>query len=147
MAGEHSVRRRHVIETGILSAISNGMSLRDNPIVSLLRQTYSEWSGHKDCRLAASLAFYTALSLAPLLVIVVAVLGLIFGAEAARGQLVGQFEGLLGVQGAAAVQAVLASARDTSDGVLATIIGFVVLLLGASGSSASCRTRSTRSGR
>ena len=102
-------------------------------LLSLFRKAYDDWSEHEASRLAASLAFYTALSLAPLLLIVVAILSLVFGDDAARGQIVVQFHGMLGAQGASAVEAVLASSRGTASGVLATVIGTLVLLIGASG--------------
>ncbi len=108
-------------------------SLRLRAIGSLLRQTLSDWLDDDASRLAAALAFYTALSLAPLLVIVISIAGLAFGDEAARGQIVGQIDGLVGPDGAAAVQTILASARDPASGVVATIVGVVVLLVGASG--------------
>jgi membrane protein len=109
------------------------MTLGRRELWLLCKQAYDDWSEHNASRLAASLAFYTALSLAPLLLIVVAILSLVFGDEAARGQIGGQFGGLLGAQGASAVEAVLASSRGTGSGVLATVIGTVVLLIGASG--------------
>lgn len=107
------------------------MPLRE--IGSLLKQTVSDWLDDDAPRLAASLAFYTALSLAPLLVIVISIAGLAFGEEAARGEIVGQIGGLVGTQGAEAVQGILESARDPSSGIIATVIGVVVLLFGASG--------------
>ncbi len=109
------------------------MGITVRKIVTLLKRTYADWSEDKASRLAAALAYYTALSLAPLLVIIVAVLSLVFGDQAARGQLVTQFGGLLGQQGATVVESVLASSRGTSSGVLATIVGVIVLLVGASG--------------
>lgn len=109
------------------------MTFSPRQLWPLFEQAYGDWSEHKASRLAAALAFYTALSLAPLLVIVVAVLSLVFGDDAARGQIVAQFQGLLGPQGASAVQSVLASSRGTGSGVVATIIGTLVLLVGASG--------------
>src|SRR5688572_10417209 len=109
------------------------MRVHVGKIVNLLRQTYEDWTDDKASRLAAALAFYTALSIAPLLVIAVAVAGLAFGDEAARGEIVTQFHGLLGHQGAAAIQAILESSKDPSGGILAAIVGVVVLLFGASG--------------
>jgi membrane protein len=81
--------------------------------------------------MGAALAYYTAFSLAPLLIIVIAVAGLAFGQDAARGQVVGELGGLIGTQGANAVQDLLASASKPSSGILASIIGIVTLLLGA----------------
>ncbi len=100
---------------------------------SLLKQTFSEWNDDNAMRLSASLAFYTALSLAPLIVIVIAIGGMVFGDEAARGQIVGQIDGLIGTQGAETVQAILDSAKSTQGGIIATIISVAVLLFGASG--------------
>jgi membrane protein len=99
----------------------------------LLKQTFADWLEDKAARLAAALAFYTALSLAPLLVIAVAIASLVLGDEAARGEIVGQFHGLLGHQGAAAVEAILAASRDQSGGIMATVFGALVLAFGASG--------------
>src|SRR5215471_4686056 len=63
---------------------------------ALLNETAVEWLNDRAPRLGASLAFYTLLSLAPLLVVIVAVAGLVYGNEAARGQLVWQIQGLVG---------------------------------------------------
>lgn len=109
------------------------MPSRVSGLVTLLRQTVSDWLDDDASRLAAALAFYTALSLAPLLVIAISIGGIAFGEEAARGEIVHQIDQLVGTQGADAVQAILASSSDTSDGVIATVIGVVVLLVGASG--------------
>lgn len=100
---------------------------------SMLKQTFSDWLDDDASRLSAALAFYTALSLAPLLVIVIAISGIAFGEEAARGQIVHQIDGLIGTEGAKTVQEILQSAKDTSSGVIATIISVAVLLFGASG--------------
>lgn len=99
----------------------------------LLKDTAVEWLDDKAPRLAASLAFYTLLSLAPMLVLSVSVAGLVFGEEAARGEIAGQLNGMLGDSGAVAIQGVLASARTPSSGVLGTIIGIAIALFGASG--------------
>jgi membrane protein len=109
------------------------MNLDVKRALPFVKQAYQDWSQHQASRLAASLAFYTALSLAPLLMIVVGILGLVFGDEAARGEMVTQFGGLLGTEGARTVESVLASARSTGSGVLSTVIGTVVLLISASG--------------
>ncbi|MFO7170672.1 MAG: YhjD/YihY/BrkB family envelope integrity protein, partial [Chloroflexota bacterium] len=69
-------------------------------MIELLKQTFNDWNEDKAPRLAAALAYYTAFSLAPLLVIAIAIAGLVFGEEAARGQIVGQIGGLVGPEGA-----------------------------------------------
>ncbi len=99
----------------------------------LITESVNEWSRHKASRLGASLAFYTLLSLTPLLLIAVAVGGLAFGHKAAEGQLLDEIRGLIGAQGAAGVQALLAGTRHTGHGILATSLGLVTLFFGASG--------------
>ncbi len=99
----------------------------------LLKDTASDWQEDKADRLAASLAFYTVLSLAPLVIIAVAVAGLAVGEEAARGQLSGQIAALVGPDAAAAIEGILANAQKPSSGVIGTVVGAAVLLVGASG--------------
>ena len=81
--------------------------------------------------MGAAISYYTIFSLAPLLVIVIAVAGALFGAEAVQGQIVSQLSGLIGEEGAALVQGLVASASDTDRGLVAGLISLVVLLLGA----------------
>jgi membrane protein len=100
---------------------------------SLLKETISEIGEDKVPRMAASLAYYTLLSLSPLLVVAVAVSGLVFGQDAARGQIAGQLSQFFGPQASDAIEAMIAHARTPSSGVLGTVVGVVVLLLGASG--------------
>ena len=102
-------------------------------VFSLVKETVSDWMDDKAMRLAAALAFYTLLSLAPLLIVAVSVAGLVFGEEAARGELTTQLQTLVGAEGAEAVRNILANAKSTSSGVIGTIVGTVVLLFGASG--------------
>lgn len=102
-------------------------------VVELLKETGSDWIDDKAPRLAASLALYTLMSLAPLLILVVSVAGLWFGDEAARGQIAHQLAGVLGEKGALAVQAILANAKAPSSGVLGTVVGLALALFGASG--------------
>lgn len=101
---------------------------------SLLRETFQAWQTDKVPLWAAALAYYTAFSLAPLLVIAIAIAGAVFGQEAARGEVVGQIQGLVGKQGAEAIQAMLQNTQQPgSGGLLATVVGVGALLLGASG--------------
>ncbi|MFT3693808.1 MAG: YihY/virulence factor BrkB family protein [Kofleriaceae bacterium] len=110
---------------------NDGVGFRSIP--DILKTTGSDWLDDKAPRLAASLALYTLLSLAPLLILAVSVAGLMFGDEAARGQIQHQLSGILGEQGAAAVQSILANARAPSSGILGTIVGLMLALFGASG--------------
>jgi membrane protein len=83
--------------------------------------------------MGAALAYYTLFSLAPILIVAIAVAGLVFGPEAVRGEIVGQVEGLVGRQGALAVQAMLEGAAKPSSSIPATIIGVITFFLGATG--------------
>jgi membrane protein len=100
---------------------------------ALFRDAYYEWTDDKAPRLGAALSYYTVFSIAPLLILSIAVVGLVFGEDAARGQVMGQIRGLLGDQVASAVQSMVANAGDKSSGVLATVVGIATLLFGASG--------------
>jgi membrane protein len=99
----------------------------------ILKQTVSEFSGDKVPRLGAALAYYTIFSLAPLLLIVIAISGLVFGHDAAQGKIFGQLRGALGPTTAAAMQEMVKNAAKPKTGTIATILGVVTLLLGASG--------------
>jgi membrane protein len=98
----------------------------------LIRATATEWLDAKPFRLAAALAYYTLFSMAPLLVVAVGIAGLVFGEEAARGQIFGPLQSILGPKGADAVQNAVSAASVKSSGVSATLIGVVTLLVGAS---------------
>lgn len=102
-------------------------------IWKLLQETFKEWSEDKASRLAAALAYYTIFSIAPLLIIVIAIAGAVFGEEAARGQIVGQIQGLVGKDGAALIQTAIQNANKPKTGAIASIISVVVLLVGATG--------------
>ena len=108
-------------------------SFRWKEIVSILSASFDGWSRHKAPRLGASLAFYTLLSMTPLLLVLVSVVGLVMGRRAAQADIVSQVEDLVGTQGAAAAQALLQGSKNTTHGVIATAFGLVTLLFGASG--------------
>lgn len=99
----------------------------------LTKQTFSEWSEDKVPRLAAALALYTMLSIAPLLIIAIAVAGFVFGDEAARGQVEQQMQSLVGQQGGQAVQEMIKNAGDQKSGIIATFLGIFLLIFGATG--------------
>ncbi len=99
----------------------------------LLKQAGADWQEDKASQLGAALAFYSILSLAPLLVIAIAIAGFIFGEDAARGQLARQMEETVGGEGAQAIQTMLSHANRPATGIVATILGVVTLLFGASG--------------
>jgi membrane protein len=99
----------------------------------LLKETFQEWNRDKASRLAAALAYYTIFSIAPLLMIAIAVAGAVFGEEAAKGEIVAHIQGLVGEAGAKVVQIALANVNQTGSGIVGTIIGVATLLLGATG--------------
>jgi membrane protein len=104
-----------------------------NSVIALLKNTYSRWSDHRAPRLGASVAFYSLLSFAPLLILVAAVIALVFSTETVHKELVDQARQLIGDRGADTVKSLLASAQKPSSGFLASIVAFITLLFGASG--------------
>jgi membrane protein len=100
---------------------------------ALLKQTVSEFSSDKVPRLGAALAYYTIFSLAPLLLIAIAIAGLAFGAEAAQGKIFAQLRGVLGPTAAAGMQEMVKAAAKPKQGAMATVVGIVTLIFGASG--------------
>lgn len=100
---------------------------------SLFKAAAKEWSEDNASRHAAALSYYTIFSLAPLLIVAIAVAGAIFGEEAARGQIVDQIGGLIGKDGAAAVQTMIENANKPKEGLVAGVLGVIALLFGASG--------------
>ncbi len=107
--------------------------MRTNQIVPVLKETFNQWWDDNVSRLSAALAYYTLFSLAPLVMIAVAVAGLVFGREAASGELYAQIQRLAGSEGARAVQSIVESANKPGTGVTAIAAGVVTLLAGASG--------------
>jgi membrane protein len=108
-------------------------ALRFKMMYSLLKETFDEWSEDKVPRLGAALAYYSVFSIAPLLIIVIAVAGLIFGKDVAQKDIVAEIEGTVGRPVALAIQDMLVNNSDTGRGATATIIGIVLLLFGAAG--------------
>lgn len=103
-------------------------------IWSLIRETYQEWNEDKAPRLAASLAYYTIFSLAPLLVLIIAIIGFIIGNNSAiHSQIIQQVSSTTGSQGAEFVDTLIANASQPRSGTIATLLGIATLLLGATG--------------
>ena len=97
----------------------------------LVRHVWHAWQDDYAGSMGAALAFYTMFSLAPLLLIVIAVAGLAFGEAAARGEIQEQLNTLMGPRSAGAVQDLLVSVHHPAQGVVATLIGLALLLAGA----------------
>jgi len=104
-----------------------------NRVFRLLKETAMAWVEDNAFRLSAALAYFSVFSLAPLLIIAISVAGLVLGEEAVRGQLDSQLARYIGEQAATAVQGLVQSASKPGDGWIGAIIGFVTLLIGASG--------------
>jgi membrane protein len=100
---------------------------------SMLKETVYEFMDDSALSRAAAIAYYTLFSLAPILVIVIAIAGFVFGGAAAQGALAQQLSGLMGQQSADLVQSMVKGASNTGSGIWATIIGIVVLLVTATG--------------
>ncbi len=97
----------------------------------LIKAATSSWVDDYAQSMGAALAYYTMFSIAPLLLIVISVAGMIFGVEAARGEIFNQLQGLMGQQGADAVQDLLESVSKPAESITAMIVGGVLLLIGA----------------
>jgi membrane protein len=116
----------------------SGLSLRGLGV--LLRRSLAGWWKDDVPRLGASLAYYTLFALAPILVVAISIGGLIFGAEAVRGEIVGQIQGLIGREGAEGVQALLEGASRPSSSIAATVVGIITFFLGATGAFLELQT-------
>jgi membrane protein len=102
--------------------------------IYVLKQAAWEWMEDQAPTLGAALAYYTVFSLAPLLIISISIAGLVFGREAAQGQIFDQLRGLLGDESGRAMQTMVQNASaEPATGLVATLIGFATLLFGASG--------------
>jgi membrane protein len=99
----------------------------------LLRKAGAAWLADNAPRLGAALAFYTLFSLAPVLIIAVSVAGFVFGEKAAQGEIVRQFQELMGTQGAGAIEAMIQVTNRPALGVFAATVAILAILLGASG--------------
>jgi membrane protein len=99
----------------------------------LMKDAASDWSRDRAPRLGAALAYYTVFSLVPFLVVVIAVIGLVFGEVAAQSAILSQIAELVGEQTAAAIKDMIQRANQPSTGLFATAVAVATLLIGASG--------------
>lgn len=107
--------------------------MRVPSIIRMFGTAISAWLADSAPRLGASLAYYTLFSLAPILLVVIAIAGFAFGEEAVQGRIVSQIDQLVGTEGATAVQALLQGAGRDEAGVLATVLGTITFLLATTG--------------
>ncbi|MEO8296268.1 MAG: YihY/virulence factor BrkB family protein [Burkholderiales bacterium] len=99
--------------------------------LTLAHAAVTAWIDDRAASMGAALAYYTLFSLAPLLLIVISVAGLIFGRDAVRGEIFAQLQGLIGPPGAAAVQELLQSVNHPAGGIVGTLVGLLLMLVGA----------------
>ena len=99
----------------------------------LLKDTVSGYIEDDALSRGAAIAYYTVFAIAPVLVIVISIAGIVYGQDAARGAIVGQLQGMMGHDAAEAIQTMIASAGNKKSGTIGTIFGFAALLLTASG--------------
>jgi membrane protein len=116
--------------------IPNGRHVQIYPLwlqrwVSVCKKAVSSWLDDRAPTMGAAIAYYTVFSLAPMLVLVIAVAGLAFGQQAAEGALFGELADLVGPESAVAVQAMLRSASGTQSGIFATVVGILTLIIAA----------------
>lgn len=108
-------------------------------IFALVRESVAGWVNDRAPRKGAALAFYMLFSLAPILIIAINIAALFFGAEAARGEVVEQIRGLIGEQGALAIQGMIDDAAKSNGGITAAVIGVITLLVGATSALAELK--------
>jgi membrane protein len=107
--------------------------MKAKAVWQLLKQTFSAWSDDKVSRMGAALAYYTVFSIAPLLIIVIGIASAVFGEQAAKGEISGQIRQTVGEPAATAIEDMLKDTHNTTGGALPTVVGFAMLLFGASG--------------
>lgn len=107
---------------------------------SVIWETIKEWVDDNAPRLSAALAYYTLLSVAPLLIIIIAIAGVFFGESAARDQVMSQMQDLVGQQGAQAIQTAISNAHQSPHGTLAVAVGIITLVVGATGAFAELQS-------
>ena len=98
---------------------------------SLLKQTFNAWQDDYAASMGAALAYYTLFSIAPLLLLVIAIAGFVFGADAARGEILEQLRDLMGEDGAHAIQGLLLSVSEPAKSAGAALFGLATLIIGA----------------
>jgi membrane protein len=112
-------------------ALSATIGLLRKYVWNLGRDSIEGWMRHQAARTGAALAFYTVFSLAPVLILSIAIAGFFFGEPAARGEIVEQIRNLIGTMGASAVEAILENAGRPGAGLIATLVSVATLLIGA----------------
>ena len=108
-------------------------AMKAREVFNMVKATGLAWADHKAPRLGAALAYYSLLSIAPLLILMVAICGLVFEKKAAEAQLLGQVQEMAGPSGANALRTILSNTHHASTGIFASAVALATLLFGASG--------------
>lgn len=122
-----------------VASLAKGHGFSPRALVQIAIDAAKSWSAHRAASKGAALALYTLFSLAPMLMLVVAVAGLFFGVDAVREVITRQLSGMLGAQGADAVKSIIAGAHFQSDSVMAAAISAALLLVGATSAFAELK--------
>lgn len=132
---EHRIGFSRAGRTAAEVEIRTGNEARSGTAVvfGLLRETFSRWSEDAAPRMAAALSYYTVFSMAPLLILAIATVGLVLGRDAAQGKIVEQIGGLVGTQSEAAIQSMIEAANRPAKGIFAGVVGIISLMAGAIG--------------
>src|SRR5260370_38706366 len=117
----------------MIARLSSGVAMMPKKFLRLLKDSYRRWDEVNAPALGAAISYYTAFSLAPLLIVALGIAGLIFGAKAATGQLADELQHTLGPSMAQAVQELLQHANRPHAGPIAIALGTIMLFIGASG--------------
>jgi membrane protein len=107
------------------------MTLRE--FFGIFRLALSSWFANNASRHGAAIAYYTLFAMAPVLLVVIGVAGLVFGPDAVRGEIVDQIGGLIGLEAARSVEGILRRASEPREGIAATVLGFAGLILSTTG--------------
>lgn len=114
-------------------AAVGGIMDRIRNFFDLLKQTFKEWNEDHAPRLAAALAYYTAFSIAPLLVVVIGIVGIVVSQDTVQNQILAEVRRSVGPDAAKMVGELITNTSKPAEGLLATILGIMTLLLGAGG--------------
>jgi len=130
---DSEAKARHIVQQTVYYRRPNPMEKKKS-MWELLKFSVTQWLKDQPFQMASSLAYYTIFSLAPLLIIVIAIAGFAFGKQAAEQQIFGRIERTIGQQGAEAIQGLIQNASSQPEtGIISAVLGFVVLLFGAGG--------------
>lgn len=114
--------------------------MRNHRVIAFLREIYDQWQKDNALSHGAALAYYTLFSMAPLLMLIIAIAGFVLGRAAAQGELVGHIAGVIGPDGARTVESMIASVSAPKSGLIASAISLLTMLFGASGVFGQLRT-------